>query len=114
MPIYTTHPYSPDSAPDRARLKRAEQLVNRPAHSEWAQRVLSEQRERMIHSKVPKAIAEKLGLTPEQLSDRLGMPDQNQGMLMRRPEEEFDAAMEELGLSPEEARAGFKGTFWQS
>lgn len=59
-----------------------------------------------------KEIAAKLGLNADQLAERLARPDMNQGTLARLPEEEFDAEMQKLGLSPEEARARFKGTHW--
>jgi len=61
-----------------------------------------------------RAIAESLGLSANEMSERLARPDMNQGTLTRLPEAEFDQKMEELGFSPEDARARFKGTFWQS
>lgn len=59
-----------------------------------------------------KEIAAKLGIDADQLAERLARPDQNQGTLARLSEEDFDTEMEKLNLSPEEARARFKGTFW--
>lgn len=59
-----------------------------------------------------KGIAGKLGIDADQMAERLARPDMNQGTLTRLPEEEFDALMEELDLSPGEARARFKGTHW--
>ena len=58
------------------------------------------------------ARAAKLGLTADQMADRLARPDENDGTVARLPEAEFDAMMAELGLSPAEARARFNGTFW--
>jgi len=57
-------------------------------------------------------IAEKLGITADELADRLARPGDNQGTMLRVPEEDFDNLMAELGLSPEEGRARFNGTFW--
>lgn len=57
-------------------------------------------------------IAERLGLNADELAERLAEPDKNRGTRIRVPEEEFDSMMAELGLSPEEARARFRGTHW--
>lgn len=66
----------------------------------------------ITRSDANQAIAAKLGLSADELADRLARPDVNQGTRARLTEEEFDAEMSKLGLSPEEARARFKGTFW--
>lgn len=57
-------------------------------------------------------IAARLGLTADELAERLAEPDKNQGTAARIPDSEFDALMAEIGLGAEEARARFKGTFW--
>ena len=57
-------------------------------------------------------IAEKLGITGDQLAERLAKPDENQGTNIRVSEDEFDFMMAELGHSPEEARARFNGSYW--
>lgn len=56
-------------------------------------------------------IAAELGLTGDELADRLALPG-NQGTRRRVSDDEFDALMAELGLSPEEARARLRGTYW--
>ena len=66
----------------------------------------------ITRSEQNKEIAAKLGIDADQLAERLALPDQNQGTLMRLTEAQFDKEMKKLGLSPEEARARFKGTFW--
>lgn len=67
---------------------------------------------RVIRAPENEEIASQLGLTADQLAERLAQPDQNQGTRTRIDENEFDAAMGRLGLSPDEARARFNGSFW--
>lgn len=56
------------------------------------------------------AIAASLGLTADELAERLATEGDVGGTLTRLPEKEFDAAMAQLGLDPKEARARFAGT----
>ena len=58
-------------------------------------------------------IAEKFGITADQLAERLASPTDNQGTVTRLSEVAFDAEMKKLGLSGGEGRARFKGTYWQ-
>jgi len=67
---------------------------------------------RIIRSPENEARAAKLGLTADEMADRLARPDENDGTNTRLPEAEFDAVMAELNLSPEEARARFNGSFF--
>lgn len=59
------------------------------------------------------AVAHELGLTADQLADRLAKSDQNQGTGKRVEEGRFDELMQSIDLDPDEARARFKGTHWQ-
>ena len=56
-------------------------------------------------------IAGELGLSADQLADRLVKPDQNQGTGRRVPEKDFDAMAKEIGLSPKEMRDRFAGRY---
>ena len=67
----------------------------------------------ITRSRQNEGIAAKLGITADQLAERLARPNDNQGTVTRVPEGEFDGLMDELGLSPDEARARFKGTHWE-
>lgn len=57
-------------------------------------------------------IAAKLGLSADELAERLATPDANDGTRLRIDDAEFDALMGELGIGPDEARARLRGTFW--
>jgi hypothetical protein len=67
---------------------------------------------RVIRSERNEKVAKSLGLNAGELAERLARPDDNRGTKLRVSEEDFDSYMGELGLSPEEARARFKGTYW--
>ena len=67
---------------------------------------------RIIRSQANIDRAAKLGITADEMADRLARPDENDGTNTRLPEAEFDEIMAELGLSPEEARARFSGEFF--
>lgn len=66
----------------------------------------------ITRSPLNEARAARVGLTAEQLADRLARPDENDGTNIWLPEAEFDALMAELDLSPEESRARFDGSFF--
>jgi hypothetical protein len=66
----------------------------------------------IIRAESNKQIAVKLGLTADELADRLARPDHNQGTNLRVTDEEFDDLMAELGLSGDDARARFRGDYW--
>lgn len=59
-------------------------------------------------------IAERYGLTADQLAERLAGPNDNRGTVKRQPEKEFKADMAKLGHSSEDAKARFNGTFWDA
>ena len=67
---------------------------------------------RTIRSQANIDRAARLGITADQMADRLARPDENEGTVTRLPEAEFDEIMAELGLSPQEARARFNGEFF--
>lgn len=67
---------------------------------------------KITRAPVNEARAAKVGLTADELADRLARPDENNGTNIRLPDAEFDDLMAELDLSPEEARARFSGTFF--
>ena len=98
-----------------ARLKAREAFLTAhtisPSDPDWgkAPRKLMA---RTIRSPENEARAAKLGLTADEMADRLARPDENDGTNTRLPEAEFDAVMAELGLSPKEARDRFSGEFF--
>jgi len=65
---------------------------------------------RVVRAQQNEEIAAKLGLNADELAERLSDPRANAGTRVRVDDAEFDALMAQLGLSPEEARARFKGT----
>ena len=69
---------------------------------------------RIILSARNETIAARLGLDAEQLADRLAKPDQNQGTGRRVADFQFDEAMREIDLDPDEARDRFTGRYWQA
>lgn len=59
-------------------------------------------------------IASKLGLTADQLAERLAKADDNRGTGVRVSDGEFNEVMLNIGLDPDEARDRFSGRYWQS
>ena len=96
-------------------------LENARVEVEVARRLTEQERlhppvkaSRIIRSEQNKAIAAKLGLDADKLAERLTDPDNNKGTVTRLSEDDFDAEMAKIGLSPQEARDRFSGKHWQS
>ena len=86
------------------REARAREVVDNPGYKAGAL---------IIRSETNTSIATQLGLTADELADRLARPDQNQGTRELVPDDEFKALMAGLGLSDQEARDRFDGRFWR-
>ena len=57
-------------------------------------------------------IAASMGITADELADRLARPDHNEGTRKRIPEADFDKAMKRMNLTGDEGRLRFSGKFW--
>ena len=106
---------------DDWRVVPPDDLDNARVEVEVARRLTEQERlhppvkaSRIIRSEQNKAIAAKLGLTADKLAERLTDPEDNKGTVTRLSEDDFDAEMAKIGLSPQEARDRFSGKHWQS
>lgn len=107
-PLESTDDWEECAADDlnaQVAVQVAETLASKPGRRAMTTRI--------IRSEKNEAVAQELGLTADQLADRLAKPDQNQGTNRRLEEGRFDELMQSMDLDPDEARARFKGTHWQ-